>query len=119
MTETTGPHVSTRIVIRSVPVDVVRPLRHRVLRPGFPEESVHSDRDDDPNTVHLAAIDGDEVIGVVSMLPEPFPGDARTAQRFRWMAVDATRRGSGTGQSLTRHARGQSPTTLLSDSRWV
>lgn len=102
MTETTAPQVSMPIVIRSVPAEVVRPLRHRVLRPGFPEKSVHTDRDDDPATVHLAAFAGDEVIGVVSMLPEPFPDDPRTAERFRWMAVDATRRGSGTGQALIR-----------------
>ncbi len=92
------------IAVRRVPVAVVRPLRHAVLRPGFPEAAVHTDRDDEADTVHLAAFDGNEVIGVVTMLAELFPDDARPALRFRWMAVDESRRGTGTGQALMRHA---------------
>jgi GNAT superfamily N-acetyltransferase len=104
MTEMSAPDVSTPIVVRSVPVDVVRPLRHRVLRPGWPEESVHSDHDDADDTVHLAAFAGDDVIGVVTMFPQPLADDPRAAERFRWMAVDETWRGSGAGQALMRHA---------------
>jgi GNAT superfamily N-acetyltransferase len=97
--------VIASVTVRQVPVGVVRPLRHRVLRSGFPEESVHTDRDDDPRTVHLAAFAGDDVIGVVTMFPEPFPEDpARPAQQFRWMAIDEARRGSGAGTALLRHA---------------
>jgi GNAT superfamily N-acetyltransferase len=97
--------VITPVTVREVPVDLVRPLRHRVLRSGFPEASVHTDRDDDPRTVHLAAFAGDDVIGVVTMFPEPFPEEPRrTAERFRWMAVDEARRGSGAGTALLRHA---------------
>jgi GNAT superfamily N-acetyltransferase len=97
--------VITPVTVRQVPVDLVRPLRHRVLRSEFPESSVHSDGDDDPATVHLAAYDGDDVIGVVTLFPDPFPEDpARTAARFRWMAVDEARRGSGAGKALLRHA---------------
>jgi GNAT superfamily N-acetyltransferase len=91
--------------VRQVPVDLVRPLRHRVLRNGFPESSVHTERDDDPSTVHLAAFAGDDVIGVITMFPEPFPEEPeRTAEHFRWMAVDEARRGSGAGKALLRHA---------------
>jgi predicted N-acetyltransferase YhbS len=75
-----------------------------VLRPGFPESAVHTDRDDAPDTVHLAAFDGDDVVGVVTMFAELLPDDPRPAMRFRWMAVDETRRGTGTGQALMRHA---------------
>jgi GNAT superfamily N-acetyltransferase len=96
--------LSTPIAIRSVPVEVVRPLRHRVLRPGRPEAAVHSDRDDDPTTVHLAAFAGETVAGVVTMFPDPFLDDPRTAERFRWMAVDQRWRGSGVGGALMRHA---------------
>jgi GNAT superfamily N-acetyltransferase len=97
--------VIASVTVRQVPVDIVRPLRHRVLRIGFPEASVHTDRDDDPSTVHLAAFAGDDVIGVVTMFPDPYPGEpARTAQRFRWMAIDEARRGSGAGTALLQHA---------------
>jgi predicted N-acetyltransferase YhbS len=104
MIEVTTAAVPSRITVRRVPVAVVRPLRHRVLRPGYPESAVQTDRDDEEDTVHLAAFDGDEVIGVVTMFAEHFPDDPRPALRFRWMAVDETRRGSGTGQALMRHA---------------
>jgi GNAT superfamily N-acetyltransferase len=97
--------VIASVTVRQVPVAMVRPLRHRVLRSGFPAESVHTDRDDDPSTVHLAAFFGDDVIGVVTMFPEPFPEEpARTAQQFRWMAIDEERRGSGAGKALLQHA---------------
>jgi GNAT superfamily N-acetyltransferase len=97
--------VCTPVIVRQVPVELVRPLRHRVLRAGFPEASVHTERDDDADTVHLAAFAGDDVIGVVTMFPEPFPeAPSRTAMRFRWMAVDETRRGSGAGTALLQHA---------------
>jgi GNAT superfamily N-acetyltransferase len=104
MTEMETAAVPSRVAVRRVPVAVVRPLRHRVLRPGFPESAVRTDRDDEGDTVHLAAFDGDEVIGVVTMFAEHFPDDPRPALRFRWMAVDETRRGTGTGQALMRHA---------------
>jgi GNAT superfamily N-acetyltransferase len=97
--------VITPVTVREVPVDLVRPLRHRVLRNGFPESSVHTDGDDDPSTVHLAAYAGDDVIGVVTLFPDPFPEEpGRTAARFRWMAVDEARRGSGAGRALLQHA---------------
>jgi GNAT superfamily N-acetyltransferase len=97
--------VLASVTVRQVPVAIVRPLRHRVLRSGFPEESVHTDRDDDPSTIHLAAFAGDDVIGVVTMFPDPYPEEpASTAQRFRWMAIDEARRGCGAGTALLRHA---------------
>ncbi len=104
MTEQEATAVELTRAVQRVPVAVVRPLRHRVLRPGYPESAVHTDRDDEADTVHLAAFDGDEVIGVLTMFAEHFPDDPRPALRFRWMAVDETRRGSGTGQALLRHA---------------
>ncbi len=97
--------VIAAVTVRQVPVEVVRPLRHRVLRSGFPLEAVSTARDDDPSTIHLAAFAGDDVIGVVTMFPEAYPGDReRPAQQFRWMAIDEARRGSGAGTALLQHA---------------
>jgi predicted N-acetyltransferase YhbS len=104
MTERDVTSAPTPVVLRSVPVALVRPLRHRVLRPGWPESAVHTDRDEDPETIHLAAFSGADVVGVVTLFPDAFPGDARAALRFRWMAVDETRRGTGTGLALMRRA---------------
>lgn len=83
---------------------MVRPLRHRVLRPGRPESTVHTPRDEDRGTWHLAAFDGDRVVGVVTLFTEPFGDDLRSAERFRWMAVDAGSRRRGAGAALMRHA---------------
>ena len=104
MTELETAVAPSQIAIRRVPVAAVRPLRHRVMRPGFPESAVHTDRDDEADTVHLAAFDGDEVVGVITMFAERFPDDPRPALQFRWMGVDETRRRTGTGRALMRHA---------------
>jgi GNAT superfamily N-acetyltransferase len=91
--------------VRLVPVAMMRPLRLSVLRKGWPEESVHTERDDDPDTLHLAAFAGGDVIGVVTLFPDPFPEDGtRSAARFRWMAVDEAWRGRGAGEALIRHS---------------
>jgi GNAT superfamily N-acetyltransferase len=92
-------------VVRSVAVDVVRPVRHRVLREGWPEASVHTPLDDSPSTWHLAALAGDAAVGVVTLFPEPCPLQPdRQAERFRWMAVLPAWQGRGVGQALIRRA---------------
>jgi GNAT superfamily N-acetyltransferase len=89
-----------------VPVEVVRPLRHLVLRPGRPVETVHIARDDDPATWHLAAFGADDrLAGVMSLFPERPPlGGETPGERFRWMAVHPDWRGQGVGRRLLNEA---------------
>ena len=84
---------------------MVRPLRRLVLRPGRAVDTVHTPRDEDPNTWHLAAYDGDRVVGVVTLFPDATAesGDRR-AERFRWMAVHPDWQSRGVGTLLMRHA---------------
>jgi GNAT superfamily N-acetyltransferase len=97
--------VAPSFVVRTVPVDVVRPVRHRVLRDGWPESSVHTPLDDSPATWHLAAMAGDEAVGVVTVFPEAYPARPDlTAERFRWMAVLPAWQGAGVGGALMRRA---------------
>jgi GNAT superfamily N-acetyltransferase len=96
----------TRIDVRVVSVEIVRPLRHKVLRPGRPESTVYVPIDDDPRTWHLAAYDADDVVvGVVTFFPEAYPAlPGRSAERFRWMAVEPGLQGRGIGRLLMRRA---------------
>jgi len=84
---------------------VVRPLRHRVLRPGRPGSTARFAIDQREDTWHLAAYAGGLVVGVVTFFPEPYPeAPGRRAARFRSMAVEADWRGRGVGKLLMHEA---------------
>lgn len=86
------------IAIRRVDADVVRPLRHAVLRAGTdPEESIYP-ADDLADTVHLAVYEGGDVVGTATLFPELYEG--RPAWRLRGMAVAEAHRGTGLGSTL-------------------
>lgn len=96
------------ICVRQVPVDVVRPLRTAVLRPGQELAAVSWPGDDEPDSVHLAAYEetGD-TCGVGTLVREPT--DRPDTWRLRGMAVAASARGRGVGtavlQALLERAR--------------
>ena len=72
-------------------------LRESILRPGQSKENWTFDGDDDPRTIHLAMKDGDEVVAIVSMLPEEKEG---CTWRLRGMAVKEELCGQGVGKQL-------------------
>lgn len=91
--------------VERVPVEIVRPLRHRHLRPGQPEDSVVYKSDVDETALHVCVRDeAGEVIGVGSICaenrvaghgPHLVPG-----QRVRGMAVETEWRGKGVGRAI-------------------
>ena len=100
-----------------VPVETVRPLRHSVLRPGWPHEASLYVNDGDPLAVHAAVrpSDGGAPVAVGSLLPEdppawlvnlagvPQPGTSRGGGRWwriRGMATVDELRGQGHGRSV-------------------
>jgi len=90
------------VVVELVGAHVVRPLRHRVLRPGRPaSESVYSD--DDESLVAHAAVRSptrpDEVVAVGTVLPEAPPWEPHRTDgwRIRGMATRPDARGAGLG----------------------
>jgi len=88
-----------------VPVEVVRPIRHKVLRPGRDVATVRTSNDDLPATWHLAASVDGEVAGVMTLFPDAPPFDlGGAAERFRWMAVVPGRQGQGVGRALLHEA---------------
>jgi predicted GNAT family N-acyltransferase len=72
-------------------------LRESILRLGQPKENWTFDADDDPRTIHLAMKDGEEIVSIVSLLPEEKEG---CPWRLRGMAVKDELRGQGVGQQL-------------------
>lgn len=91
------------LLARRVPVEAVLPLRHEVLRPGFPFEMSRFDGDE--RGVHVAVSRGDEVVAVATVLPDPWIGTGEEdsapnpyAWRLRGVASSAAVRGLGAGR---------------------
>ncbi len=84
-----------RVVNVSWPATV--PLRSTVL--GWDDSPTKPDLD--PEAGHLALVDAEEIIAVVSMMPWPCPGYTFTPAVYLWgMAVAAGRQRSGCGRRL-------------------
>ena len=93
--------------VEAVAVGKIRPLRHRVLRPGLAAEAANFDGDGEPETVHLAAFGGGgAVVGCLSLVRRPWVVDGveEPAWQLRGMAVDAAWRGTGVGRLLLADA---------------
>ena len=72
-------------------------LRESILRPGQPKENWTFNADDDPRTIHLAIKQNEEIIAIVSLLPE---SRDEIPWRLRGMAVKDEFRGLGVGKEL-------------------
>jgi predicted N-acetyltransferase YhbS len=83
------------IEVRRALAAEVRPLRLSVLRPNAP--LVPAAYDLEPDTVHLAALDGERVVGCVSVFPNAYEGTP-AAWQLRGMAVDPAYQGRGIGR---------------------
>jgi GNAT superfamily N-acetyltransferase len=98
-----GAVVPVTLVVRRAGAGEIRPLRHNVLRPGHPQDaSVYPDDDD---ATHVAAWDGDLLVGCATVFAEPWAGsDAVAAEpaawRLRGMAVEPARQGTGVGRQV-------------------
>jgi len=88
------------VLIRAVTADAVRPLRLRVLRPNQTMADTVYEGDDLPDTVHLAAFDGDRVVGIGSLYREDRAGGPVGGWRLRGMATEPDVRGRGYGAGV-------------------
>ncbi len=84
--------------IRPVTAEDIRPLRHRVLRPGQAFLATRYPGDD--AGVHLGAFDGDRLVGIASLYQEDRAGGPAGGWRLRGMATDPDVRGAGFGAAL-------------------
>ena len=81
-------------IVRQIPLAQTRPLRHAVLRPHEPEESLAAHEPD--GAFALGAFEGAEPIAVGFIAPDGTPG----SWRIRGMATAAHARGQGVGSTL-------------------
>ena len=88
------------LVVRRATVSEIMPLRHAVLRPGYPPEASRYAEDD--VAVHVGAWDGDELVGCATVFADPWVGSppAADAWRLRGMAVAPGRQGTGVGAQV-------------------
>jgi GNAT superfamily N-acetyltransferase len=87
--------------IRAILVDEARILRHAVLRPNLPPEESVFPGDDDPTSLHLGAFEGDELVGIATLIQDPCPIDGRDDDwRLRGMATAQKVRNRGIGGAL-------------------
>jgi len=110
--------------VNFVEAELLRPLRHAVLRPGFPYESTIFDGDDLPTSVHAVAIDKEtgDIAGIGTVVVQAWAEQPETfAFRLRGMAVDDKHRGSGAGRlvldALEQHVRDQGAPLLWCNAR--
>lgn len=94
------------VAVRIVDGAATRELRRAVLRPAWPVGSaMHGD--DNPDAVHLAALDDDErVIGSCVLLPRPYAlrPEEQGAWQLRGMATVPEQRGRGVGAAVVTRA---------------
>jgi GNAT superfamily N-acetyltransferase len=106
----------SEITIRVVAAEIVLPLRRDVLRPGRTLEQASFPEDNAPETFHLAAFEGERVVGVASLYPKPLPETVQVlaeapsstcAWQLRGMGVDSSLQKRGIGALLLRAAASQ------------
>lgn len=102
--------------MRSLPVDIkvdqARQLRRSILRPHQEAHALIYPGDDAPETFHLGLLEGDNLLGVLSMFQEPKPGQVSPAWRIRGMACLPEVRGKGIGRQLVLSARDRAWSSL-------
>jgi GNAT superfamily N-acetyltransferase len=88
------------VVVRRAAVDEIMPLRHAVLRPGYPPEASRYDPDD--RAVHIGGWDGALLVACATVFADPWQGPPSEpdAWRLRGMAVEPARQGSGVGAAV-------------------
>lgn len=86
-----------------VPVEEIFALRWAVLRTGMPREAAVYPEDALADAFHVAAYDDEgRVRACVTFFPDPLPGEAATAYRFRGMGSAPEVRGLGFGAGALR-----------------
>jgi GNAT superfamily N-acetyltransferase len=92
---------------RAVSVDVVRPLRQEILRPDQPSEALVYPHDGDPETLHVAVCVEKRVVGVATVMRDPYPRDRHDDDwRIRGMATNPELRNRGIGSALLAACEG-------------
>jgi GNAT superfamily N-acetyltransferase len=100
---TAARRAATAGTVRRGTAEEVVDVRHRVLRDGQPRGSAVFEGDEAATTRHWVADHDGRVVGVVTVLSAPMPGEAGAdapGLQLRGMAVLPEHRGQGLGEAL-------------------
>ena len=87
-------------LVRQVQLDTILGLRDRALTPGHPGRPIIWPYDNESAT-HFGIFVADQLVGCVSITPQPMPGRAaRKPYHLHSMAVESAHRGSGLGREM-------------------
>ena len=91
--------------IEKVFPDVVRPLRHKVLRPHLPFEASCLPSDNDPDAIHFTLKKGDTILSVASLYSESLEVMSNNNTfRLRGMATEPSEQRKGFGGMILHSA---------------
>src|SRR4051812_40035800 len=88
--------------IVEVPPDRLIDLRHRILRAGLPREEAIFAGDEAPTSLHVAALNGDDVVGCATFHFNQWEGEP--AYQLRGMATCDSVRRQGVGRAMLQFA---------------
>lgn len=93
------------MTIQQVDIEIIRPLRGLVLRPGLPIEFTNYERDKELQTIHYANIVNQKICSIATFYPEPMlEVEALAAYRLRGMATHPNYRRQGLARSIMLQA---------------
>ena len=91
--------------IQLITVDKIRKLRNKILRPGFPIETVFYDCDQDNTCFHIGVKKDSKLIGCATFYKTPHIScDGINVYRLRGMAVEINNQKQGVGQVILNFA---------------
>ncbi len=105
--------------IKQVNSSDVRPLRHKVLRPGQPFSTTHLDKDNDLKTIHFALYQTNNIVSIATIYPENIDGEYdKRAYRLRGMATEISMQGMGYGTHILTECIQFLSTTIKANYLW-
>ncbi|MFT4627690.1 MAG: GNAT superfamily N-acetyltransferase [Myxococcota bacterium] len=118
-------HAVQPIDIRRAKADELVDVRHTVLRQGRPRETARFEGDQAPDTRHWVADRSGIVIGVVTVIRQPFPSSPELGSppeeppqwQLRGMATLPEYRGQGLGRALLLAAQAEVAAPLWCNAR--
>jgi GNAT superfamily N-acetyltransferase len=87
---------------RRASIDEILPLRHRILRTGFPYDAARFPEDSDETTIHYGLFVEGEVKVCLTLIANELNGEK--AWQLRGMAADVGVQGKGLGGRLVQFA---------------